>query len=238
MLGRKSLGGRSQQLPNCCVCLPTRVNFTHTHFTTKAHTSVAPPPTPPRHRAARVLGPMEILPVNLLAHILSLVPRTPKEETLGGLDYFFLPGPGSGSGSDPEARSSPTPRLATPAGARELAALSLTCKAVSCTLVVSFSRSQNLKTLVTGGGADLQPGWCLLMHRRRLWSLTHTRGGDLQPCASLCTRTHLSHTTIRSTAWCHPMQRRSVSPSRGAGRKPAGATSYKWKRLSRSPPRS
>jgi hypothetical protein len=97
---------------------------------------------------------LEALPESVLAHILSLVSQTPASQTLAGLKFFLLPGAGAGAGSrsepgpgagtgtgagaravsGPAAHSIPTPRLATPTGARELAALSLTCRSMLATL--------------------------------------------------------------------------------------------------------
>jgi hypothetical protein len=99
---------------------------------------------------------LETLPEEMLAHILGLVPPTPAFETLGGLEFFLQPGEwpavgagtgagagegsgagaeaGTGAGADPAAHGAVAPRIATPAGARELAALSVTCKGLCATL--------------------------------------------------------------------------------------------------------
>ena len=101
---------------------------------------------------------LELLPEEMLAHILSLVPPTPPSENLGGLEFFLLQpgerpaagagtagagagaaagagsGVGTGTRADPTAHGTGTPRIATPAGARELAALSATCKGLCATL--------------------------------------------------------------------------------------------------------
>ena len=90
---------------------------------------------------------LDTLPAEVLAHILSLVPPTSACETLGGLEFFLLvpppgapseTGAGAAAAADPAAHDSATPRIATPAGARELAALSVTCKVRRCGLTLGY----------------------------------------------------------------------------------------------------